>query len=175
MTGSRATASTSDASRLIEALALQPHPEGGYYREIHRSPSVVHPADGRGERSALTVIHFLLPHHGRSRWHVVRSEEQWTWLAGAPLDLFVIDPLSMALRTTRLGPARSGASSAAPRDATAIVPADAWQAARAPEGWSLVTCTVAPGFEFEDFRMLDSDAAAAAQLRAAHPALAELL
>jgi predicted cupin superfamily sugar epimerase len=129
----------------------------------------VTPADGRGARAALTVIHFLLPAGTHSRWHEVRSDEQWTFLEGDPLELFVLEPGAAALRTVRLGPLDAGATP------TALVPAGAWQATRPTGAFGLVTCTVGPGFDFADFRLLADDPGACTRIRAAAPALAALL
>jgi len=153
----------------IERLALAPHPEGGWFREVFRSPARVVPADGRGERAALTVIHFLLPAGAHSRWHEVRSDEQWTFLEGAPLELFVLAPDARAATRIVLGPLAEGCVP------THVVPAGAWQAARATGAHALVTCTVGPGFDFADFRMLADSSAARARLEAVAPALAALL
>lgn len=153
----------------IERLALAPHPEGGFYREVFRSAERVTPADGRSERAALTVIHFLLPAGAHSRWHEVRSDEQWTFLEGEPLELFVLERDARAVRRIVLGPLDARGSP------TAIVPAGAWQAARAPGLYSLVTCTVGPGFDFADFRLLAEDPRARARIGAVAPELSVLL
>lgn len=153
----------------IERLALAPHPEGGWFREVFRSAERVLPADGRGERAALTVIHFLLPAGAHSRWHAVRSDEQWTFLEGAPLELFVLVPDARVVARIVLGPLASGCTP------THVVPAGAWQAARATGAHALVTCTVGPGFDFADFRMLADSSAARARIAALAPELGELL
>jgi len=156
------------ARALIDLLRLEPHPEGGYYAELHRSTCRVMPDDGRDARAALSVIYFLLPAGQHSRWHVVRSDEQWTHLEGGAVELFVRDANGTA-RTTRLGPLADGASP------TAVVPAGAWQAARATATFALVCCTVGPGFDFADFRLLSDDADAAHTVRTEMPHLAALL
>jgi predicted cupin superfamily sugar epimerase len=163
--------SPSDQARArIDALALRAHPEGGHYREIHRSRERVRTADGR-ERVAMTVIHFLLEAGQHSRWHEVRSDEQWTFVEGAPLDLVVLEPDADAVRRTVLGHGHGEV-------ATTVVPAGAWQAARtspASPGHALVVCTVAPGFEFADFRMLADVPGARARLERVAPELVGLL
>jgi len=136
------------AAERIERLALTPHPEGGFYREFFRSAERVAPADGRGGRAALTAIHFLLPAGAHSRWHAVRSDEQWTFLEGEPLELFVLEAGARAVRRVVLGPLTDASVP------TTVVPAGAWQAARALGIYALVTCTVGPGFDFADFRLL---------------------
>jgi len=77
------------AKTLIAELDLIAHPEGGYYGEIHRSDTTVLPADGRGQRPALTTIYFLLPGGAVSRWHRVQSDEVWHFYEGSPLDLWM--------------------------------------------------------------------------------------
>lgn len=91
---------------LIRHLALRPHPEGGFYREVHRSQRRVQPFDARASRNALTLIHFLLVDGGASRWHRVASDEAWTWVEGAPLELFRLDAaLSLHERIVLAAPA----------------------------------------------------------------------
>ena len=153
----------------IERLELAPHPEGGFYREFFRSTERVTPSDGRGERAALTAIHFLLPGGAHSRWHEVRSDEQWTFLEGERLELFVLESGARGVRRVGLGPL---ADACVP---SAVVPAGAWQAARATGLYGLVACTVGPGFDFADFRLVGDDPAARARLAALAPELAGLL
>jgi predicted cupin superfamily sugar epimerase len=135
------------AQELITHLNLRPHPEGGYYREIHRSGLNIDPADGRPRRAALTVIHFLLTHGEFSRWHAVTSDEQWQFVEGDDLLLLVCDPEFRAV--SELTVSRDPVERS-----THVVPAEYWQAARSSGDYSLVTCTVGPGFDFADFRML---------------------
>lgn len=142
------------ASALIERLKLQPHPEGGWFREIHRAGERVTTA--RGTRNALTTIYYLLEQGQMSRWHVVQSDEVWHFYAGAPLELLTYDPQTCALQPTVLG------SPSSEQEPVGIVPAGTWQAARSLGPYSLVGCNVGPGFEFEDFRFvatLDAHAA----------------
>src|ERR1700682_3626664 len=86
----------SRAAELIETLALVPHPEGGFYRQVYRSPHLVQPHDDRDVRSALTAIYFLLPRGHRSRWHRVRSDEIWTHLEGQPVTLHLFDGVEVS-------------------------------------------------------------------------------
>jgi predicted cupin superfamily sugar epimerase len=157
------------AARCISELRLEPHPEGGFFRETFRSRTTVQPGDGRGPRAALTAIYFLLPAGHHSRWHVVDSDEQWTFLEGEPLELLVVDPDTAHRRTIHLGRGQGG------RDLAAVVPAGSWQAARQRGGFSLVTCAVAPGFDFADFRLLADDPVARDRLRQVWPDRAALL
>jgi len=126
-----------NADETVRRLGLVPHPEGGFYRETFRSPLKIRLPDGR-ERSASTAICYLLPEGAWSAWHRVRADELWHHYEGAPLQLF------------RLGmePARLDR-----RSPQAVVPAGVWQAALPDGGATLCGCTVAPGFEFEDFEL----------------------
>lgn len=135
------------ALELMERLQLQPHPEGGHYREIFRSNlQVARQPDGQ-PRSALTSIYFLLPRGAFSRWHRVRADEAWHHYEGGPIELMVLQPGATQVETWRLGPA--GDDTLPVR----VVPADAWQAARPVGDYALVGCTVGPGFEFSDFAL----------------------
>lgn len=140
------------AQELITHLNLRPHPEGGHYREIHRSRLGVDPADGRPRRDALTVIHFLLTRGEFSRWHAVTSDEQWQFVEGDDLLLLVCDPEFRAVSEQKVS-----RDPVAVERSTYVVPARYWQAARSSGDYSLVTCTVGPGFDFADFRMLADD------------------
>jgi len=204
------------ARDLVDKLALQPHPEGGWYREIYRSPTRVETP--RGSRSAITTIYYLLERHQLSRWHVVQADELWHFYAGAPLELLEYDSTARKLQRHMLGhvdstpgasadatawPAGAAATVAsggitkagagASADATAwpagvgaavafgattsgsagatvaagdsasaagssgavsvaVIRSGVWQAARSLGDYSLVGCTVGPGFEFADFQ-----------------------
>jgi uncharacterized protein len=134
-------------AELIGLLALAPHPEGGHYAEIHRSAQSV--TRGAITRSAVTSIYFLLARGQHSRWHVVASDEVWHHYEGAPLELLTFDPASGSAARAVLGPVH--ASGARP---VHTVPAHWWQAARSLGAFTLAGCTVAPGFEFADFRFV---------------------
>ena len=157
------------ATELIAALHLVEHPEGGYYAEVYRSSSLVQPADGRSSRSALTSIYFLLPAGVVSRWHRVRSDEVWHFYEGASLDLWIATPEGNRVEVRRLGPYGQG------QQPTLIVPADCWQAARSTGAYTLVGCTVAPGFEFEDFSLAVDEPDIAMALKKSGGSPAELL
>jgi predicted cupin superfamily sugar epimerase len=131
---------------VIEKLDLQPHPEGGWYREIYRSPERVQTT--RGARSAVTTIYYLLERNQNSRWHVVEADEIWHFYEGSPLELLGYEPLARALVQSVLGHARDD------RECVAVIRKGVWQAARSLGDFSLVGCSVAPGFEFEDFRFV---------------------
>jgi len=157
------------AAQLIQLLDLRPHPEGGYYRELFRSHSVVTPTNGGGARSALTTIYFLLTGDTKSRWHRVWSDEVWHLYEGGPLELLELDLGSGRLVTNRLAPV-DGAGSP-----VHVIPAGAWQAARTVGPYTLVGCTVAPGFDFADFYLLADDPSQAALVRERWPEVADLL
>lgn len=147
-------------SALIRELGLEAHPEGGFYREVYRSSSSVVPPDGRGPRPAVTTIYFLLPGGSISRWHRVLSDEVWHHYEGAPLDLWISGPDGVSIRRQRLGPLRLSGRP------VASVPAGSWQAARSTGEYTLVGCTVAPGFDFRDFSLAADHPDAPAELRA---------
>lgn len=157
------------AAALIELLGLRPHPEGGFYRELFRSGAGVVPADGRGERAALTTIYYLLPGGTHSRWHRVASDEVWHLYEGGPLELLELGAPGTPVVRTRLAPP---AADAAP---VHTVRAGVWQAARPLGDYALAGCTVGPGFDFADFAFLADDAAASAAVRAAWPDAAALI
>ncbi len=137
-------------TELIQMLGLQPHPEGGHFVEVFRSPLVVTPLDVRSKRSALTVIHFLLVQGAFSRWHRVLSDEAWHWYEGEPVELLTVRPNGGRVAKTILGPL---SNTAAPLH---VVPAGWWQAARPLGAYALLGCDVAPGFEYSDFTLLSS-------------------
>ena len=125
-----------DAKDVIDALSLSPHPEGGHYREIWRDV----PADGG--RGAATSILFLLAKGEKSQWHRVDAAELWLWQAGGPLRL------DLAGGSPMLGP-----DLGAGEVLQAVVPKGEWQAAQSLGRWSLVSCVVAPAFEFSGFEL----------------------
>lgn len=157
------------ARALVDGLGLQPHPEGGHYREIHRSTAHVTPHDGRATRTAGTAIYFLLARGEASRWHRVGSDETWHHYEGDAIELLIASPDLREVRRVQLG--RALASDGPSH----TVPADWWQAAQPLGAYALAGCTVAPGFEFADFTFLRDDDASTARLRAVDPLAAELL
>ena len=133
------------AADLIARLELKPHPEGGHYRETFRDSNL----DANG-RSRSTAIYFLLARGERSHWHRVDAVEVWHYYAGDALTLQISD--DDGARSLRLG-----SDLAAGEIPQATVPAHAWQAAESTGDWTLVGCTVAPGFEFAGFEMAPKD------------------
>jgi uncharacterized protein len=120
---------------------------------------MVHPADQRGPRAALTAIYFLLPDGAVSRWHRVQSDEVWHFYEGASLHLWMVSPDGDRLVQHRLGPLGGELHP------VATVPAGWWQAARSAGPYSLVGCTVGPGFDFDDFRLAADCSSAMDMLR----------
>jgi predicted cupin superfamily sugar epimerase len=133
---------TLSAAEVISLLGLAPHPEGGHYRQTFRDTRTI---DGR---AASTAIYFLLGRGERSHWHKVDAVETWHYYAGAPLALQIAADAKGPIERVTLGP-----DLAAGERPQAIVPAHAWQAARSLGDWTLVGCTVAPGFEFAGFEL----------------------
>jgi predicted cupin superfamily sugar epimerase len=151
---------TARAAELVRALGLAPHPEGGHFRETHRSSLPAATADGRS-RPALTHIWFLLAGAERSRWHRLASDEIWLFHEGDPLELLTIAPGTLVIERRRLGPAgpaEGGRAGGSPGPGAALpaaaVPAGSWQAARPAGAYTLASCVVAPGFAYEDFELL---------------------
>ncbi|MFN0264895.1 cupin domain-containing protein [Tepidamorphus sp. 3E244] len=134
------------AEDIIRLLELQPHPEGGHYRETFRDPAT----DETG-RSRSTAIYFLLAAGEYSHWHRVDAVETWHHHAGGPLALTISENGHDA-QAFRLGP-----NLAMGERPQAVVPANAWQTAESLGLWTLVSCTVAPGFTFEGFEMAPPD------------------
>jgi predicted cupin superfamily sugar epimerase len=131
------------AADVIRLLGLEPHPEGGHFRETFRDARTVD-----GGRAASTAIYFLLARDERSHWHRVDAAEVWHWHAGAPLALKIAERDSGPVTRATLGP--NLANGERPQ---AIVPARAWQTAQSLGDWTLVGCTVAPGFDFATFEL----------------------
>jgi uncharacterized protein len=151
-----------DQDSLIARYNLKPHPEGGWFAEVHRSQrSIGTPAGYPGERAALTAIYFLLGEGDFSAFHSVTSEEIWIHLTGAPLELVLLDPAPR--RLTLAAPGEDGAP-------LLVVPPDVLQAARSLGNYTLTSCLVAPGFDFDDFRM-----PGASELLQAYPESAALI
>jgi predicted cupin superfamily sugar epimerase len=135
------------AAEVIDLLDLKPHPEGGHFRQTFRDPRTVD-----GARAASTAIYFLLARGERSHWHKVDAVEAWHYHAGAPLKLEIAVDAKGPVECVMLG-----ADLGAGERPQAIVPAHAWQAAQSLGEWTLVGCTVAPGFDFSGFELAPQD------------------
>ena len=135
------------AAGIIAALGLARHPEGGWYAETFRDNSGEGPAGGRGHS---TAIYFLLEGGDVSAWHRVRdAAEVWHFYAGATLEIRVFDETEGTVSFTL------GNDLAAGERPQAVVPANRWQTARSLGDWTLVGCTVAPGFDFSQFELAE--------------------
>jgi hypothetical protein len=154
-----------DAAGVAADLRLDPHPEGGYFRETYRATATV--VTERGLRAASTAIVFLVTAQRPSRFHRLASDELWFHQGGAPLELWMLEAGKSAGRVI-LGSVEAGGDARL----MARVPAHVWQAARvapavpgatraadAPSGpaWSLVSCVVTPGFDYDDFELADRE------------------
>jgi uncharacterized protein len=153
-----------DAADIIGKYKLEPHPEGGWYRELYRSRQTVRTDDGR-VRCASTAIHFLLQKGEASRWHRVASEELWHFCEGDPLEIHEIRPGLSAWDVRLIGPSAGGWFR--------VVPPGVWQAARTSGAFTLVSCIVSPGFEFADFRMLADEPSTLGEVLRLFPGAAE--
>jgi hypothetical protein len=143
----------SETDRIIALLKLKPHPEGGYFRETHRD------AKGHKGRAHSTAIYFLLKRREVSRLHRVDAAEVWHWYAGAPLEL----SLKRGRITKKYVLGNDLAKKQRPQ---IVVPAHVWQSAKSLGDYTLVGCTVAPGFEFSKFELALSEPRTASSTRA---------
>jgi uncharacterized protein len=142
------SAASLTAADIVRLLDLVPHPEGGHFRETFRDRGGI-----EGGRSASTAIYFLLARGERSHWHRIDAIEIWHFYAGAPLLLETAAIEGTAVTGVPLARVILGPDLAAGERPQATVPAGAWQAAESLGAWTLVGCTVAPGFEFERFEL----------------------
>ncbi|MEL6567096.1 MAG: cupin domain-containing protein [Pseudomonadota bacterium] len=130
------------AREVIRLLDMKPHPEGGHFVETFRSSAP------DGQRAAMTVIYYLLQADEVSAWHRVEADEAWFWHAGGPLALTLSPPDGKGASPFQLGPElRAG------QHLHVVVPAQHWQTAETLGAWTLVSCSVAPGFIFEGFEL----------------------
>ena len=134
-----------EADQIIALLGLEPHPEGGYFRETFRD------APASRQRAFSTAIYFLLKEGQSSHWHRVDAAEVWHWYAGAPLEL------GLAPQGGPESIVQLGSDLLAGERPQAVVPTGYWQRARSLGAWTLVGCTVAPGFDFAGFELAAID------------------
>lgn len=130
---------------LVDDLKLLPHPEGGFYREIYRSPTTIN-ANGAEQKSAYTSIYYLLSGQDFSSWHRIKSDETWYFHSGCDVIIYFFDQ-NKVLQSIQLGMDS--------KCLQATIPANTWFAAKPIEedSFCLVSCAVAPGFEFADFEI----------------------
>lgn len=149
------------ARQWIDHLRLEPHPEGGWYREVYRSddriPSDALPARYDGDRAVATSIYFLLEGGQFSAFHRLASDELWFLHAGGPLRVWILDAAGTKSEVVL------GTDAVAGQSPQVAIPRDTWFAARPEPGadYALIGCVVAPGFEFADFELASRDALAA--------------
>ncbi len=159
-----------NAEYWIEKLALQAHPEGGYFREMYRAgesiPADALPARYASGRAFGTSIYFLLRHEAFSAFHRLQSDEGWHFYTGQAVTVHILSPAGQ-LQSHRMGPAFEAGECF-----QLHIPANHWFAAEVdePGGYCLVGCTVAPGFDFADFEL-----AAGEKLAGQFPAHADLI
>jgi predicted cupin superfamily sugar epimerase len=132
------------AQKIIDRLNLQPHPEGGFYSEIYRATALP------GDRSTVTSIYYLLAAGQRSAWHRIDATEIWHFHDGAPLRLSLSEA---GLQTDHV----LGTDMDAGQQPQVVVPPRVWQSAQTLGDWTLVGCTVAPGFDFAGFELAPGD------------------
>ncbi len=144
------------ARSLIEKLALIKHPEGGYYKELYRSeesfPLKSLPSRYSGDRTFSTAIYFMLTHEDVSKFHRIKSDELWHFYKGDPLDIYVINSNGQ-LNIERLG--NNFENGERPQ---ITIPKNCWFGAKTTgNDYSLLGCTVAPGFDFDDFELAERE------------------
>ncbi|AFL83487.1 hypothetical protein Belba_0840 [Belliella baltica DSM 15883] len=135
---------------LVAQLDLRPHPEGGFYKEIYRSDLEIN--TDNGERSLMTSIYFLLTSENVSKFHQIKSDEMWFYHEGSPLTVHVIDEGGQ-YEKIKVGPAGKKYK---PQQ---MVPAGVIFGSTVDEhdSYALVSCVVAPGFDFQDFRLFNKE------------------
>lgn len=131
----------------VEHLNLQPHPEGGFFKETYRSEIKLQTFENNGERSLSTGIYFLITSGNFSAFHRIKSDEMWHFYAGSPLTVHIIETDGTY---TELNIGLDLVKGQLPQ---AVVPAEAWFASESSGEYSLVGCTVSPGFDFTDFEL----------------------
>jgi len=139
-----------DIQTIIDALHLQPHPEGGFYKEIYRSKIAIKDLKGVGNKCAYTSIYYLLSGKDFSAWHRIKSDETWYFHLGCDVLIYFFDENKL-LRTIQVGMTS--------KNLQATIPAHTWFAAKpiSENDFCLVSCAVAPGFEFDDFEIARRD------------------
>lgn len=139
-----------DIHTIIESLHLDPHPEGGFYKEMYRSEIVVKDLNGSASKSAYTSIYYLLSGKDFSSWHRIKSDETWYFHIGCDVLIYFFDE-NKFLKTMQVGMTS--------KNLQATIPANTWFAAKPvnEDAFCLVSCAVAPGFEFDDFEIAERE------------------
>jgi predicted cupin superfamily sugar epimerase len=152
------------APDIIEQLQLQPHPEGGFYKETYRAGFSISSPDNK-QRNISTAIYYLLQDADKSHFHRIKSDECWFFHEGQPLEILTIQDGQLVTITL-------GKNLHEGETLQAVIPAGIWFAARVKSGtgFGLVSCTVAPGFDFADFEMAER-----AHLSSSYPGLTEII
>ena len=146
------------ALELISSLDLSPHPEGGFYKRVYESTKQV---EANGViRPSITSIHFLLTEGAGSRWHRVDAVEVWDWQEGSAVELLMYDADARSLSRAQLDTSARGGQ------LLQVVPAGIWQSAKTHGDYSLINCSVSPGFVWSGLEMLDESSELARELRA---------
>ncbi|MDE0559183.1 cupin domain-containing protein [Algoriphagus sp. NF] len=137
-------------AQLVKELKLQPHPEGGFFTETYRSTEILETASGK--RNLATVIYFLLTSENHSNFHRIKSDEHWFWHEGSTLSVHILGEKGHQILA--LGPV--GESGCSPQQ---LVPANTIFGSTVdhPNSYALVSCVVAPGFDFKDFELMDME------------------
>lgn len=131
---------------MVEAFGLEPHPEGGFYKRVYKHPS------GENGRASMSAIYYLLDGDKQSNWHRIDADEMWLYHSGAPLKISMTeDPNSAPIESVLLGLDLATVS-----EPQRVVPANMWQRAESMGDWTLVTCVVAPEFQFEGFEQMEA-------------------
>ncbi|KAA0893014.1 cupin domain-containing protein [Pusillimonas sp. ANT_WB101] len=144
---------SADVQKLIDRFGLEPHPEGGHYSETYRSRTRIQGSNGRAA-DACTAIYYLLHAGAWSAWHRIEADEIWHFYSGVPVNIHVLDN-QQGLITHKLGDSLQTADTSY----QVVIPGRSWFAAELshPEGYALVGCTVAPGFEFSLFELANTE------------------
>jgi hypothetical protein len=156
-------------SELINLLDLDTYPEGGHYRETFRSPGIVQIPGNLEERRALTTIYYLLLEGEYDSWHRLSGDEVWHYLEGSTLELFWIRQDAETCTRCLVGNVEGSSRP------VAVVPGGCWQMARITGDYTLVGCTMGPGFEKEDYRLLRDMPEEARKIRLRFPELADYI
>jgi len=153
------------SKELIKLFQLSKHPEGGYFREVYRSDKIGKIDTYGNKRNWMTGIYFLLTENDISRFHRIKHDEIWHFYEGAPVTLTEIHPDSLDINTVTIGQPGPLLTY------THCVKGNVWQSAYSHGPYSLIGCTVGPGFEFEDFEMMNQCKEAKASILSKYPEL----